>query len=306
MRRLLVVVAAMVLALLPAPLLHADSSARRTMPDYPNPDLLVEPATLAPLLSDPQVVVLDARLKTEYQAGHIPGALWILRAEWARSFKDVHDPSPWGKRIGDLGIGPDSKVIVYDGGSVIDAARTWWILKYWGVNDVRILNGGFHAWKSASEPVSTATPSVKAVSFPATPVNGRLATKSQLIDSIKSNQWQIVDARSLDEHCGIKNMNNRRAGAMPGSCHLEWVDLVDKKTGRFKTRAELETLFAEAGIDLQRPTAAHCQGGGRSAVMAFAMELMGARDVRNYYASWGEWGNAEDTPIVVPSKPKAM
>jgi thiosulfate/3-mercaptopyruvate sulfurtransferase len=84
---------------------------------------------------------------------------------------------------------------------------------------------------------------------------------------------------------------------------LEWIDLIDKETQRFKTPDQLRKLFADAEIGLDRPTATHCQGGGRASVMAFGMELMGATSVANYYASWGEWGNADDTPIVA-GKPK--
>ena len=87
---------------------------------------------------------------------------------------------------------------------------------------------------------------------------------------------------------------------MPGAKHLEWSELLDQRTQRFKPAAELRVLLADAGIDLKRRTIAHCQSGGRSSVMAFGLELMGADDVGNYYAGWAEWGNADDTPIVKP------
>lgn len=80
--------------------------------------------------------------------------------------------------------------------------------------------------------------------------------------------------------------------------------MIDKDTQRFKSPSQLSKLFQDAGIDLERPTATHCQSGGRASVMVFGMELMGAKAARNYYASWAEWGNAEDTPIVVPEKAK--
>ena len=92
---------------------------------------------------------------------------------------------------------------------------------------------------------------------------------------------------------------NRREHAK----QLEWIDLLDKDTQRFKSAADLRKLFEEAGIALDRPTATHCQSGGRAAVMVFGMELMGANDVSNYYASWAEWSNAVDTPVV-PGKAK--
>ena len=85
--------------------------------------------------------------------------------------------------------------------------------------------------------------------------------------------------------------------------HLEWIDLMDKTTRRFKSADEIGKLFNDAGIDLKAKTATHCQSGGRASVMAFGLELMGAKDVSNYYRSWSEWGNSDDTPVV-PGKPK--
>ncbi len=78
--------------------------------------------------------------------------------------------------------------------------------------------------------------------------------------------------------------------------------MIDQDTQRFKGADQLRGLFDEAGIDLDRPTASHCNGGGRAAVMAFGLELMGAKEVRNYYRGWGEWGNADDAPVMVPKK----
>jgi thiosulfate/3-mercaptopyruvate sulfurtransferase len=92
-------------------------------------------------------------------------------------------------------------------------------------------------------------------------------------------------------------------GAKHGAKQLEWSDLLDPQTHRFKTAAELRTLFGQAGIALDKPTTTYCQSGGRASVMAFGLELMGVKEVSNYYASWGEWGNADDTPVA-PGKPK--
>jgi thiosulfate/3-mercaptopyruvate sulfurtransferase len=89
----------------------------------------------------------------------------------------------------------------------------------------------------------------------------------------------------------------KRGGAIPGAKHLEWSDLLDKKTQRFKSPAALSRLFKQAGIDPKKPAVTYCQSGGRASVMAFALELMGAKGVQNYYPGWAEWGNAADTPV---------
>ena len=130
----------------------------------------------------------------------------------------------------------------------------------------------------------------------------RLATKSQMLDWVKSKKVQIVDARSDKEFCGIDKADNQRGGAIPGAKHLEWSDLIEPKTDRFKSPEELRKLFDKANIQLDRPMASHCQSGGRASVMAFGLELMGASDVSNYYRGWSEWGNASDTPIAVSEK----
>lgn len=280
------------------------SQAMAAQGNYPRAELLLEPAELAKPERAKQFVIVDAREQKAYDESRIPGAVRVDAPVWTKAFGDGKDAKGWSKRIGDLGIGPDSKVVVYDGGIVADAARMWWILRYWGVRDARLLNGGWPAWQKAGSPVEKSKPKApKAARFAAVPETVRLATKTQLLDSLKQHSLQIVDARSSDEFCGVKKLKNKRGGAIPGAKNLDWVNLLDKDSRRFKSPQELRKIFADAGIDLDKPTAAHCQSGGRSSVMTFAMELMGAKRVANYYASWAEWSSAADTPIVV-AKPE--
>jgi thiosulfate/3-mercaptopyruvate sulfurtransferase len=131
------------------------------------------------------------------------------------------------------------------------------------------------------------------------PEPARLATKEQLLRDLNEKHFTIIDTRSEGEFCGDVKLA-KRGGAIPGARHLEWVEVIDKKTQRFKSAPELAKLFKDAGIDLAKPAVTHCQSGGRASVTAFALELMGGRNVGNYYRSWAEWGNAPDTPIVRP------
>jgi len=266
---------------------------------YPKFDLLIEPVSLSRPQIARQFVILDARDQKSFAKERIPQARWVDAAAWAKAFKDGKDSEGWGKRIGQLGIETNSKVVIYDAVSAKDAARIWWILRYWGVKDARLLNGGWNGWQSAKLAMEEENPQPPTpTKFTAVSIAKRLVTKQQLLTALKDNQLQIVDARSEKEFCGLDSMNSKRAGAIPGAKHLEWIDLIDKETQRFKPPEQLQKLFREAGIDLQKSSATHCQSGGRASVMAFGMELMGANDVGNYYASWAEWGNADDTPIV--------
>lgn len=272
---------------------------------YPRSGLLVEAVTLSNPEAARQFAVLDARERRQYDEGRVPGAVWVDAAAWAKMFKDGQDAEGWSARIGSLGIGPHSRVVIYDNKSFNDAARIWWILSYWGVPDAGLLNGDWSGWQKAGLPIETGTPKPPTPArFVAKVRSERLATKKLLLDSLKDKSLQVVDARSEGEFCGIDQFRNKRAGAIPGAKHLEWIDLIDKETQRFKSPGQLRKLFQESGIDLNRPTATHCQSGGRASVMVFGMELMGAPHVSNYYASWGEWGNADDTPIEVPKRKK--
>jgi thiosulfate/3-mercaptopyruvate sulfurtransferase len=268
---------------------------------YPRADLLTEAADLAKPADG--VVILDARPKEKYQAGHVPGAVWVDHNTWSKKFAEGQDPAVWGKLIGALGIaGPEARVVIYDDNLMKDAARVWWILRYWGVKDARLLNGGWKAWeagggkveKTANEP-SPAAPKLA-------PQADRLATKGQILAALKDRPPQIIDTRSEGEFCG-ETETAKKNGAIPGALHLEWSDALDKKTGKFKSPEELAKLLGDAGIDPNKPATTYCQSGGRAAVMAFTLELMGGKDVRNYYRSWSEWGNADDTIIIKP-KPK--
>ncbi|MHB8864258.1 MAG: sulfurtransferase [Pirellulaceae bacterium] len=290
--------------LLPGLLLCAAITPQVLGDAYPRAELLVEPAQLAKPEVIEQFVILDARPAEAYQQEHVPTARWVDHAAWEKAFEEGQDVEGWSKRIGQLGLESDSKVVIYDDQGMKDAARIWWILRYWGLSDVRLLNGGWKTWNAEGFPTSndvagTIVPS----EFKAEARPERLANKQQVLDLLLDNAGhQVVDARSEKEFCGLDALNNEKAGSIPGAKHLEWSDLVDQQTHRFKSPDDLRTLFEKAGIDLAQPAISHCQSGGRASVMAFALELMGAKDVRNYYRGWSEWGNASDTPVAVPQR----
>jgi thiosulfate/3-mercaptopyruvate sulfurtransferase len=273
-------------------------SAADAKPAYPRPDLLVEPGDIARLTEGGKARVVDCRGKAAYEAGHVPGAVVLAAASWAQAFKP-DDRDGWARRIGALGIDSDTTVVVYDDTRAKDAARVWWILGYWGVRDVRLLNGGWKGWQASGGPVEKGEHRVEAVRPVLSPRPGRLATKAFVLEHL-GGRSQVVDARSEGEFCGTA-VTAKRNGAVPGAAHLEWSDTLDR-SGRFKGPNELAKLFRDAGIDTSRPSITYCQSGGRAAVMAFALELMGGKDVRNYYRSWSEWGNAPDTPVAKPKQ----
>jgi thiosulfate/3-mercaptopyruvate sulfurtransferase len=266
--------------------------------NYPQGRLLMERAEFWKALAADRIHVLDARPLEKYKAGHIFHATPVAPSAWNKMFLKEKDKHFWEKHLGALGIGANTTVVVY-GDDFRETARVWWILRYWGVRDVRMLNGGWQGWKASGRKTYTdrsADPHYAPKKAKLSPHPERLAVKDQLLEGLKNKRFQIADARSRDEYCGLEK-TAKRNGAIPGARRLEWSDLIDKKSQRFKSAAELTRLLKEAGIDLKKPTVTYCQSGGRASVLAFTLELMGAKDVRNYYRSWAEWGNAEETPI---------
>ncbi|HKI35212.1 MAG TPA: sulfurtransferase [Gemmataceae bacterium] len=266
---------------------------------YPHAELLIDAGGLAKGVQAKSVQVLDARPKAKYDAAHVPGALWVDSGAWSKAFGGTPDKEAWTNRLGALGLKADAPVVVY-GDDPREPARVWWILRYWGFKEVRLLDGGWLAWASANSAASKEAPPVTATTPKLTAHPERLATKEQVLDFVKDKDRQIIDARSGKEHCGEEKLA-KRGGSIPGAKNLEWSDLLDKD-GRFKSADDLRALFKEHDVNLKEPAVTYCQSGGRASVMVFALELMGAKDVRNYYRSWNEWGNDPDTPIVTPKK----
>jgi thiosulfate/3-mercaptopyruvate sulfurtransferase len=284
----------------------ADAPVNTGSKGYPRGDRLADPADLVKPASQAGRVILDARDKEKYLEAHVPDAVWIDIAEWSKAATQDSDATNWTRRFADVGIDPESEVIVYDDQRLRSAARAWWILRLWGVNKVRVLNGGWDAWRAADYPVRSGNVAVNQPgSIVARLQDKVLATKDQVRQSLADSDparesvvLQLVDTRSSGEFCGTEPSRAKRAGTIPGARHLEWSDLLVANSSRLKSADELRSLFEKAGIDPLRPSATFCQGGGRASVTAFVLEVMGSPESRNYYRGWGEWGSADDTPVV--------
>jgi thiosulfate/3-mercaptopyruvate sulfurtransferase len=258
---------------------------------------LVDFDELQARLGQPNLRLLDARPKADYDAGHIPGALWVdAKAVAAISAKPgaLTDRAAWEQWIQPLGIGPETQVLIYDANRQLDAARLWWLLGYLGVGQVGLIDGHFPLWAAQGRPVSAEPAKVEPRPFSVAFRPDRWASRSDVLAAIAAKSARIVDARTLAEYTG-EERRSKRGGHMPDACHLEWSDLVDKD-GRFLPEPELRAKLERAGVRPEEPVITHCQSGGRASVNAFVLERLGY-PTRNYYASWADWGNAEDTPV---------
>jgi len=246
--------------------------------------------------------LLDVRPRVEYDAGHIEGATWVDIKE-ARTIAarpgGLTDRDAWLDWITPLGFHNRSRVRIIGDDRQLEAARLWWLLGYLGVKQVSLVNGNFALWKAQRRPVTQEVPEVRPNTFPVDFQTDRLATRDEVLASIKANDARIVDARSAEEWAG-KLLRAKRGGHIPNACRLEWVEFVDKD-GRFLSKDKLKARIEAAGIKPGEPVIAHCQSGGRASVDAFVFEMLGY-STRNYYPSWSDWGNADDTPITTDEK----
>lgn len=265
--------------------------------EYARPELLVEPAELRTMLeasstdAGPAVSVIDVRSADAYAAGAIVPSRRIDIGAWKAAFGQGDDAEGWSRRLGAVVDRPGATVVVYDEAFTPDAARTWWLFKYWGVEDVRVLNGGMNAWRGSGGPVSTGAKPVPSTSdFAAKPHPERLATRAEMLGLSKGGSAAacVLDTRSDAEVA---------EGVIPSAAHAEWKRFVDPATGKMRSADELAALLDRAGFDPNEPAVAYCRSGGRASVVAFAMELMGGKQVANYFGSWSDWTSDPSAPI---------
>jgi thiosulfate/3-mercaptopyruvate sulfurtransferase len=270
-----------------------------------SPALLFSFDELQKRLDDPNLRLLDARPRTDYEKGHIPGAVWVdakaAQALAARP-RGLTDRGAWQAWVAPLGIGPKTEVLIYDGNRQLDPARLWGLLRYLGVEKVGLIDGNFPLWQKENRPVATDVPSVEPQPFVVTLRSGRYATRGDVLAAIKQGKARVIDARSEAEYTGEKK-SSKRGGHIPDACRLEWSDLVDKD-GRFLDEKALRAKLDTLGVKPGEPVITHCQGGGRASVDAFVLERLGF-PTRNYYVGWSDWGNADDTPVATGNKPGA-
>jgi thiosulfate/3-mercaptopyruvate sulfurtransferase len=262
--------------------------------------------------NDPKLVVLAVAKGASYKTGHIPGSINIWRPEYEPK---VGDPYPFdGMMVNraefqefarELGIDNDSKVVIYD--EKYDATRLWWAFFMYGKTDVRVLDGGYPAWKAAGYDTDmslTSNKPDKQGNFTAQPRRpGWVASMDDVWRAKTDESIQLWDTREPDEWTGSKKKGNAaRAGRIPWSTFQSWkeyrVKIDDKPTG-FKTAAEIQKVIDKFGMDPSKDQIFYCQSGVRTTTGIFALYLMGwdPDHLMNYDGSWLEWSYHEANPV---------
>ena len=273
---------------------------------------LVTPQWLSAHRAGPDLVVLDIRSAIDgggaqaYAAGHIPGSIHsdYDKAGWRVTRNDVPFMVPTvpelEKLIGDLGIDENTHVVVVPAGvNVLDfgsAARTYWTLKYAGVKDVSILDGGIAAWRQAHLPTETGTNAPSPKIFTATLDKGILALASDVETIEGKGGATLVDARPASFFHGKEKAPASQAyGHIPGALNIDSAEFYDPKTNRLKPKAELAAI---ANAVPAGGVVSYCNTGHWAATDWFVLhELLGRTEARLYAGSMVEWTSNTSRPI---------
>ncbi|GAC1322507.1 MAG: sulfurtransferase [Thermoleophilaceae bacterium] len=276
------------------------------MSDYAK-DVLVETSWVEENLNDESIRIVEVDENPAlYAEAHIPGAIGF---DWKTDLqdqvkRDFLGPDEFGKLFGAHGISNDHTIVLYGDRNNWFAAYTYWYLKYYGHDKVKLMNGPREKWISEGRSTSTDVPTFEATSFSAQPGDDAIRAKRDEVFAALDSQTRLVDVRSPAEYsgeliamAGYEQEGAQRGGHIPGAASVPWAQAV-KEDGTFKSAEELRELYTGKGVLNGSNVIAYCRIGERSAHTWFVLhELLGHDDVKNYDGSWTEWGNLVDVPI---------
>ena len=260
-------------------------------------------------LDDPKIIVADCRYNLydhelgarEYSEGHIPGAYFCTMEKGLISPVREHGgrhPLPekdnFRASMNRIGLTPDSTVVAYDNDGS-GAARLWWLLLYFGHENVKILNGGYPLWVESGLPSSREVPGKKSGNFEPSVNHGLLCTVDELRDP--GNDCTIVDSRAWERYIGKVEPIDFKAGHIPGAINIPYTDAIRDKA-IFRSRDELEKIYSRSG---EKPVF-YCGSGITSCVSFVAARILG-KDPRLYAGSFSDWISYPDNEVATGEAP---
>jgi thiosulfate/3-mercaptopyruvate sulfurtransferase len=270
-------------------------------------DVLVDTQWVEDHLEDPSVRIVEVDENPAlYAEAHIPGAIGF---DWRKDLqdpvrRDFLDARAFGELFGTRGISNDHTIVLYGDRNNWFAAYTYWYLKYYGHDAVKLVNGPREKWIAEGRPTSTEVPRHDAETFTAQDGDAAIRAMREEVLAALDGGTRLVDVRSPQEYSGeliampgYEQEGAQRGGHIPGAASVPWAQAV-REDGTFKSADELAELYGSKGVTNGADIIAYCRIGERSAHTWFVLhELLGRDRVKNYDGSWTEWGNLVNVPI---------
>jgi thiosulfate/3-mercaptopyruvate sulfurtransferase len=280
---------------------------------YAHPEVLVSTDWVAEHLEDPRIRLIESNEDLLlYDTGHIPGA---VKVDWTNDLNDqlVRDyinSDQLQRLLRSKGINTDTTIVFYGDKNNWWATYAFWVLKLFGIERVRLMDGGRLRWVDEGRPLTTETASYPPGNIVVAPRQDEplRAFRDEVLEHMK-RRGQLVDVRSPEEFRGERlhmpeypSEGALRGGHIPGAKSIPWARAIDPDTHTFRSAAELRNLYEkENGLRRDAETIAYCRIGERSSHTWFALTyLLGFDAVRNYDGSWTEWGNGVRLPVEKP------
>ena len=258
---------------------------------------------LASRLQQPDLVVLDCRYdlgnsatgEQAYREGHIPSAAYAsldrdLSGPTGRygGRHPLPTPEQFQAFARSVGINRDSLVVVYDEQRLAFAARAWWLLRYFGHEQVMILDGGIGAWRRAGRELESGDykPAELAGNFIAEPHRQAIIAHEEIYPNLNSPPWQLIDAREPRRFSGLEEPIDPLAGHIPGAVNKPWQQITDDQ-GMLKSRSELLAHWDDIPAD--DSLVSYCGSGVTACVNLLSLHLIGREGARLYPGSWSDW-----------------
>jgi thiosulfate/3-mercaptopyruvate sulfurtransferase len=268
---------------------------------------LVETGWLADRLAEPDLRIFDCTVrleqgpggvkltggKEEWARAHIPGSGFMdlladLSDRTSRFNAMLPPAAQFAEVMSRAGVGPATRVVLYDRAGAMWAARIWWMLRCFGFDSAGVLNGGFGKWAAEGRPVSDAPPAYPEARFVARPRPGLMADKAEVLEALGKDEVLLVNALSPQVFSGAAAPYGR-AGRIPGSVNVPAMSLLDPDTGAYRPPDALRHAFDRVGALGDKRVIAYCGGGIAACSDALALTLLGAEDVAVYDGSLSEW-----------------
>ncbi len=271
---------------------------------------LVDAAWLRENLDQPDLIIVDATwylpvenkdARAEYTEAHIPGAVFVDISELCdKDHAAPHmlpPPEQFAAFVGALGIGNNSRIVVYDKGEYA-ATRVWWMFRAFGLDAISVLDGGLALWRDAGGAMEAGDSASATIPFTSHFRPSLVRTMEQMRSNLDSGAEIVVDARPPARFAGeLPEMRSGvESGHIPGSVNLHYARLLDGVSGRFRSPGEIETIFKDSGVDFNARLVATCGSGVSACHIALGLYLMGRHDIPVYDGSWAEWGADPDNP----------